>query len=97
MGVAERLLAYDSLCGATTRVTECLPAYYRRFRMSTGLYSRFLDFYCHCRARTGVAKRVLAFDSLCGTRTGVRECLLAFNSLWTGLVIVTSNVYSVVV
>ena len=45
----------------------------------------------------GVAKHVLAFDSFCGTRTGVRECLLAFDSLWTGLVIVTSNVYSVFV
>ena len=36
----------------------------------------------------GVAKRVLAFDSLCKAR----ERLLAFESLWTGLVIVTSNV-----
>ena len=40
-----------------------------------------------CGARTRV--------SLCGVRTGFRECLLAFDSLWTGLVIVTSNVYSV--
>ena len=36
----------------------------------------------------GVVKRVLAFDSLCKAR----ERLLAFESLWTGLVIVTSNV-----
>ena len=63
MGVAKRVLAFDSLCGA----------------------------------RTGVAKCVLVFDSLCGTRTEVRERVLAFSSLWTGLVIVTSNVYSVLV
>ena len=63
MGIAKRVLAFDSLCGA----------------------------------RTGVAKCVLVFDSLCGTRTEVRERVLAFSSLWTGLVIVTSNVYSVLV
>ena len=45
----------------------------------------------------GVAKRVLVFNSLCRARTEVRECLLAFDSLWTGLVIVTSNVYNVFV
>ena len=37
MGLAKRLLAFDSLCGATARVTECLLAYYRCFRMSTRL------------------------------------------------------------
>ena len=41
----------------------------------------------------GVAKHVLAFDSLCGARTRVRERQLAFESLWTGLVIVTNNVF----
>ena len=56
-----------------------------------------LDSYCHCGAQTGVAKHVLAFVSLCGARTRVRESLLAFYSLWTGLVIVTSNVYGVFV
>ena len=45
----------------------------------------------------GVVKRVLAFDSLCGARTGVVKRVLAFDGLWTGLVIVTSNVYSVFV
>ena len=50
-----------------------------------------------CRARTRVAKHVLTFDSLCGAQTGVRECQLAMNSLRTGLVIVTSNVYSMFV
>ena len=54
-----------------------------------------LDSSCHCGAQTGVAKHVLVFDTLCGARTGVRERLLAFYSLWTSLVIVTSNVYSV--
>ena len=44
-----------------------------------------------------VAKCVLAFDSFCGARTGVAKCLVAFNSLWTGLVIVTSNEYTVFV
>ena len=63
MGVAKRVLAFDSLCGA----------------------------------RTGVAKCVLVFASLCRARMGVRERLLAFDSLWTGLVIVTSNVYTVFV
>ena len=33
--VAERLLAFDSLCGARARVTEHLLAYYRHFRIST--------------------------------------------------------------
>ena len=45
----------------------------------------------------GVAKRVQAFDSLCRAQMKVREHLLAFDSLWTGLVITTSNVYSVFV
>ena len=38
-----------------------------------------------------------AFDTLCSVRMGIRESLLAFNSLWTGIVIVTSHVYSVFV
>ena len=56
--VTERLLAFDSLCGA----------------------------------QTGVAKCVLAFNSLGGAKMGTREHLLAFDNLWTGLVIVASNV-----
>ena len=36
-GVAERLLAFDSLCGARARVTKRFLAYYRCFRMSTRL------------------------------------------------------------
>ena len=57
-----------------------------------------LAFNSLCRARTEVAgKRVIVFGTLCQAWTGVRECLLAFNSLWTSLVIVTSNVYSVFV
>ena len=66
--------------------------------MSRTVVSEYLlDSYCHCGAQTGVAKHVLAFVSLCGARTRVRERLLAFYSLWTGLVIVTSNVYGVFV
>ena len=34
---AERLLSFDSLCGARARVTEHLLAYYRRLRTSTRL------------------------------------------------------------
>ena len=68
---------------------------------------RVLPFDGLCGTRTGVAKRVTAFDSLggarkglafnslCRVRTGFRECLLVFDSLWTGLVIVASNVYNV--
>ena len=74
-----------------------------------GVAKRVPSFDTLCRAWTGVAKRAIAFDSLCGGRTeapkypltisaelewGLRECLLAFDSLWTGLVILTSNVYS---
>ena len=44
---------------------------------------------------SAVFERELAFDSLCGVPMGFRERLLAFDSLWTGLVIVTSNVYIV--
>ena len=50
-----------------------------------------------CRAQMGVRECPLAFNSLCRAQTGVRERLLAFDSLWTGLVIVTSNVYTVFV
>ena len=65
---------------------------------TTTVISKYLiDSYCHCRARTEVAKRVLAFDSLCRVQTGVAKHVLAFDSLRTGLVIVTSNVYSVFV
>ena len=39
--VAEPLLAFDSLCGATTRVTEHLLTYYRCFWMSTRLLQLF--------------------------------------------------------
>ena len=88
MGVAEYLLAFDSLCGATARVTEPLLAYYRRFRTSTRLLLSLqnLNGGCQtctslrpslCGARTGVAKSVLAFDNLCGVQTGVREFVLA--------------------
>ena len=41
MGVAECLLTFYSLCGATARVTERLLAYYRRFRTYTGLLQSF--------------------------------------------------------
>ena len=36
-GVAECLLAFDSLCGTRARVTERLLAYYRRFQTCTRL------------------------------------------------------------
>ena len=58
---------------------------------------RLLAFSSLCGAQTGVAKRVLSFKHLGGTQTEVRERLLAFDSLWTSLVIITSNVYSVFV
>ena len=44
-GVAERLLAFDSLCGAAARVTERLPACYRCFRTSTRLLQSFPTIY----------------------------------------------------
>ena len=49
---AEHLLAFDSLRRARARVTECLLAYYRRFRTCTRfLQSKYLlDSYCHCGA-----------------------------------------------
>ena len=85
-GVAEHLLAFNSLCGATARITKRLLTYYSRFWISTR---------CDCGAWMGITKHVLTFDSLCGARTGVRKCLLAFYSLWTSLVIVMY--YSVIV
>ena len=45
-----------------------------------------------CGTQMRVREHLLAFDSLCGAGMGDRERVLAFNSLWTGLVIVTSNV-----
>ena len=91
MGVAERLLAFDSLCGARVRANKRLLAYYRRFQTSTRLLLSLqsLNGSCQCvpafdslcGARTGVAKCVLAFDSLCGARTRVAKCILAFGSL----------------
>ena len=44
-GVAECLLAFDCLCGATVMVTEHLLAYYRRFQMSTRLRQSFPNIY----------------------------------------------------
>ena len=44
-GVAERLLAFDSLRGATARVTKRLLAYYRRFWTSTKLVQPIPDIY----------------------------------------------------
>ena len=88
--IAEHLLTFDS----TARVTECLLAYYCRFRISTRLLAPvtaelkrglpnvyILAFDRLCGARTGVGKCVLAFDSLCGGRTGVGKRVLAFDSL----------------
>ena len=43
--VAERLLAFDSLCEATARATERLLAYYRRLRTSGRLLQSFPNFY----------------------------------------------------
>ena len=90
-GVAECLLAFDSLCGARVRTNERLLAYYRRFRTSTRLLLSLqsLNGGCQsvpafdslCGARTGIAKCVLAFDSLCGVLTGVAKRAIAFNSL----------------
>ena len=75
MGIAKRLLAFDSLGGARARVTERLPHI-------TGVFEcLLLDYYCHCGARMGFAKRVPAFDSLCGARTGVVKHVLAFDGL----------------
>ena len=90
-GVAERLLAFDSLCGARVRANERLLAYYRRFRTSTRLLLSLQSlnggcqsvpaFNSLCGARTGVAKCVLAFDSLCRPRTGVAKRAIAFDGL----------------
>ena len=90
-GVAERLLAFDSLCRATARVNECFLAYYRGFRTSTRLLLSLQSsngncqsvpaFDSFCGAQTGVAKRVIAFDGLCGARTGVAKRAIAFDSL----------------
>ena len=96
-GVAEHLLAFDSLCGARTGVAKCVITFDSLCGAWTGVAKRVLAFNCLCRAQTGVAKRVIPFDSLCGAQTGVRERLLAFDSLWTSLVIVTSNVHVVFV
>ena len=41
MAVDECLLAFDSLCGATVRVTKHLLAYYRCFQTSTRLLQSF--------------------------------------------------------
>ena len=75
MGVAKRLLAFDSHCGATARVTECLPAHYRRFQMSTRLLQSFQistgRLLSLQSSNRGCVKCVLAFGSLCRARTGV--------------------------
>ena len=44
-GVAEHLLAFNSLCGATARITKRLPAYYRCFQTSTRLLQSFPNIY----------------------------------------------------
>ena len=50
-GVAKCPPAFDSLYGATARVTERLLAYYRHFRTTTTVVSKcLLDSYCHCGA-----------------------------------------------
>ena len=66
------LLAFNSFCGATARVTEYLLAYYRCFRTFTRLLQSFSEYplnsYCNWGAQTRVAK---CFNSLCRARTGV--------------------------
>ena len=44
-GVTKHLLAFDSLSGATARVTKRLLAYYRQYRMSTRLLQLFPKVY----------------------------------------------------
>ena len=77
MEVGKRLVAFDSLCGATSMVTKHLTAYYSCFLISTGLLLSL-------RSLNGVAKCVLAFDSLCVARMGVAKHILAFYSVWGG-------------
>ena len=72
--IFEGLLAFDSLCRATARVTECLLAYYTRFQTSTRLLLSL-------RSLTREQKRALAFNSLCGARTVVAKRVLAFDRL----------------
>jgi len=79
LGVAKHLLAFDNLCGATARVTECLAAYYRCFRMSTRLVLLSLwSLNGGCQTCTSLQQSLqrsngglIAFDSLCGAQTGV--------------------------
>ena len=83
------ILAFNSFCGATARVTEYLLAYYRCFRMFTRLLQSFSEYplnsYCNWGAQTRVAK---CFNSLCRARTGVAQHVLAVDGLtgaWTGV------------
>ena len=61
------------------------------------IVKRILAFDSLCRAQTGLRNISKHSTVFAEPKAGVAERLLAFDSLWTGLVIVTSNVYSVFV
>ena len=75
MGVAKRLLAFDSLCGASVRVTDCVLA----FRARTGVAKRVIAFNSRYGGQTGVPQ--MSFNNRCRTQTAVREGLLAIDKL----------------
>ena len=82
-GVAERLQAFKSLCGATARVTKCLPAYNIVSRSqsltrklgesgyarlhTTGIFERLLDYYSRFWISTRLRQSLQSLNSGCKT------------------------------
>ena len=70
-GVAECLLAFDSLCGARARVTEHLLAYYRRFRTSTRLLLSLQSSNERCQTCTSLRRSLQSSNEHCQTCTSL--------------------------
>ena len=70
--VAKCLLAFNSRCGATARVTKHLPAYYRYFRTSTDETTTVVSKYL----RTRLLLSLRSLNGGCQTCTSLQRSLL---------------------
>ena len=82
MGVAKRLLAFDSLCRARARVTERVLSFIWSLWSLNGGCQKCNSLRQSLRSLNGGGQiGNIAFNSLCGAQTGVAKRTIAFDSL----------------
>ena len=73
------LLAFDSLCGATAKITKHLLAYYSRFRISTRLPLSLQGSNMGCQTFTSLQQSLLSSNGGCQTCNSLRQSLWSSN------------------